>query len=189
MAYSYSTVLRGWKEISAYLGISVRTARRWETVFGLPVQRLGPAASVFCYPDELDLWLRRTDARAKPYVRPAWIIVEPLGPGSASRTLTLDQTRFKVLTARGCSEAISIAKRVAVEGLLVVADLAQSDIRQLCDLFRSAHPTKPIVIAAGSTVGKPFTPLKIALTEHPRGTQGRRIDISVLIDSEVFGAG
>jgi hypothetical protein len=101
----------------------------------------------------------------------------------------LDQTRFKVLTARGCSEAISIAKRVAVEGLLVVADLAQSDIRQLCDLFRSAHPTKPIVIAAGSTVGKPFTPLKIALTEHPRGTQGRRIDISVLIDSEVFGAG
>jgi hypothetical protein len=101
----------------------------------------------------------------------------------------LDQTRFKVLTALGCSEAISIAKRVAVEGLLVVADLAQSDIRQLCDLFRSAHPTKPIVIAAGSTVGKPFTPLKIALTEHPRGTQGRRIDISVLIDSEVFGAG
>jgi hypothetical protein len=72
--------------------------------------------------------------------------------------------------------------------LLVVADLAQSDILQLCDLFRSAHPTKPIVIAAGSTVGKPFTPLKIVLTQHPRGTQRRRVDISILIESEAFAA-
>jgi hypothetical protein len=115
------------------------------------------------------------------------MIVEALGPGLSTRTLTLDETRFRVLKVPSCSEAISLAERVAVEGILVVADLAQSDSMQLCNLFRRAHPTKPVVIVAGSTVGKPFTPLKIALTEQPRGTQGRRVDISVLIDSEVFG--
>ena len=54
------TILESWKEISVYLKRSVRTCRRWERGFGLPVHRFGDAAQghVFAETDELDAWLK-----------------------------------------------------------------------------------------------------------------------------------
>jgi eukaryotic-like serine/threonine-protein kinase len=51
-------VLEGWKTISAYLGRTVKTCRKWEHELGLPVHRLEDSASahVFAYADELDRW-------------------------------------------------------------------------------------------------------------------------------------
>ncbi len=51
-------ILESWKDISAYLGRTVRTCQRWETELGLPVHRLdgSPRAHVFAYKDELDRW-------------------------------------------------------------------------------------------------------------------------------------
>ncbi len=50
--------LRGWKDISSYLGMSVRTVQRWERDFGLPVRRDGTGRSpvVHAFADELDKW-------------------------------------------------------------------------------------------------------------------------------------
>lgn len=50
--------LRGWKEISAFLGTSPRTAQRWETELGLPVHRVGkgPRAPVHASRAELSAW-------------------------------------------------------------------------------------------------------------------------------------
>ena len=50
-------VLQSWKEIAAYLGVSVRSAQRWETS-GLPIYRQGTGtkARTFAYADELERW-------------------------------------------------------------------------------------------------------------------------------------
>jgi hypothetical protein len=68
--------LRGWKEIAAFLGASVRSAMRWEGERGLPVRRLpgGAKDSVFAYRHELEIWQRsdpaRTDAEAALALHP-----------------------------------------------------------------------------------------------------------------------
>lgn len=51
--------LVGWKRIAAHLGVSERSARRWEESDALPVHRQHHDArsTVFAYPDELDTWL------------------------------------------------------------------------------------------------------------------------------------
>lgn len=49
----------GWKAISQYLGVSVRTAQQWEKTQGLPVRRTsGQRGSVYAFQDELDAWAR-----------------------------------------------------------------------------------------------------------------------------------
>jgi hypothetical protein len=55
------SVLRSWKEISAYLKKDIRTCQRWEKEFGLPVHRLEgtPKARVYAFADELDRWFEK----------------------------------------------------------------------------------------------------------------------------------
>lgn len=50
--------LASWKEIAEFLGVSVRTAQRWETDMALPVRRLGgeKGRAVAAYADELRNW-------------------------------------------------------------------------------------------------------------------------------------
>jgi len=54
-------LLTTWKEIASYLDRDVRTCRRWEKKYGLPVHRMEGTAksSIFAYKDELDKWLRK----------------------------------------------------------------------------------------------------------------------------------
>ena len=53
-------LLRGWKEIGAYLGASPRSAQRYAAELGLPVHRAGQRrGSVSAFTDELDVWVRR----------------------------------------------------------------------------------------------------------------------------------
>jgi phage terminase Nu1 subunit (DNA packaging protein) len=56
-------VLNSWKEISQYMGRSVRTLQRWEH-FGLPIHRPSgrDKSSVYALPYELNQWL----AKGKP---------------------------------------------------------------------------------------------------------------------------
>ncbi len=51
-------VLEGWKAISAYLGRTEKTCRKWEHELRLPVHRLDDSAKahVLAYADELDRW-------------------------------------------------------------------------------------------------------------------------------------
>ena len=50
--------LESWKEIAAYLGRDVTTARRWEKQERLPVYRLqhSKLGSIYAYTSELDSW-------------------------------------------------------------------------------------------------------------------------------------
>ena len=59
--------LASWKEIAAHLGVTVRTAQRWERFEGLPVHRQMHAtlASAYAVGSELDAWrAARPDPRA-----------------------------------------------------------------------------------------------------------------------------
>ncbi|UCH78874.1 MAG: helix-turn-helix domain-containing protein [Candidatus Coatesbacteria bacterium] len=48
--------LVGWKEIAAYLNVSISTARRWTRTLALPAYRL--AGGVRCSRLELERWIR-----------------------------------------------------------------------------------------------------------------------------------
>ncbi len=52
-------LLRTWKEIASCLGVTTRSAERWEKQAGLPVYRAGGGqkARVYAYSDELQQWL------------------------------------------------------------------------------------------------------------------------------------
>ena|SRR5581483_3993585 len=64
--------LAGWKEISAYLRTSVRTAQTLEKQQGLPVHRgVGTKAPVFALPAELDAWRKSARSSPNPPVLPS----------------------------------------------------------------------------------------------------------------------
>ncbi len=49
--------LASWKEVAAYLGVTLRTAQLWEKERGLPIRRLpGGRGRVAAYLDELEKW-------------------------------------------------------------------------------------------------------------------------------------
>lgn len=54
-------LLRSWKDIASYLGVTERTARRWQRERGLPVRKEigGRRSTVFAYRREIDEWLVR----------------------------------------------------------------------------------------------------------------------------------
>ena len=71
------TLLQSWKEIAAYLSVTVRTVQRWEKEANLPIHRQGTGrrSRVVAYSDELDSWLRPEKSQ---YIEPkkqvpAWV--------------------------------------------------------------------------------------------------------------------
>src|ERR1019366_8911126 len=62
--------LQSWKEMAAFLGVTVRSVQRWESG-GLPVYRQGDGrkARVFAYPDELKQWLEAGGMRERELER------------------------------------------------------------------------------------------------------------------------
>jgi TonB family protein len=60
--------LRGWKEISQYLGTSESTAKRWEASRRLPVRRIpgNQRDCVIAHRAELDSWQRQPTESAQP---------------------------------------------------------------------------------------------------------------------------
>jgi hypothetical protein len=59
--------MHGWKEIADHLGVSVRTARRWEAERGLTVHRVGGSSkdAVFADRTELDVWFETVNTKAR----------------------------------------------------------------------------------------------------------------------------
>ena len=58
--------LVGWKAIAAHLGVSVRTAQRYERTLSLPVTRVthaGRGEEVQALSEAIDTWLARTAMR------------------------------------------------------------------------------------------------------------------------------
>ncbi|MGC1686207.1 MAG: helix-turn-helix domain-containing protein [Candidatus Acidiferrales bacterium] len=67
MSRAEDTRFDSWKEISGYLRVDIRTARRWAQERGLPVHRIPGEGrrAVYAYASEIDEWLR-SDNRPRP---------------------------------------------------------------------------------------------------------------------------
>ncbi len=64
---SNATLLNSWKEVAAYLDVTVRTAQKWERDRGLPVQRLpGNRSRVSAHTDQIDRWRDSLDSLPPP---------------------------------------------------------------------------------------------------------------------------
>lgn len=74
-------LLNSWKEIAAYLGRDVSTAKRWETSRHLPVHRIpgGKRDAIYALKSELEAWRRFEATTAQ----------DAAGPSSASSTQSL----------------------------------------------------------------------------------------------------
>src|SRR5215831_11156431 len=49
--------LNSWQDVASHLGVSVRTAQKWEKTLGLPIRRMpGPRGRIVADPAELDQW-------------------------------------------------------------------------------------------------------------------------------------
>ena len=78
--------LHSWKEIAAYLDVSVRTAQMWEAQRGLPVRRMpGPRGRVLSTTEELDLWKLSGTGPAVPVVPETAV-----DPGVAAESVSRD---------------------------------------------------------------------------------------------------
>src|SRR5690348_9126982 len=108
--------LNSWKEIAAHLGVSVRTAQRWEKAEKLPARRHRHAAldSVFAYRSELDAWWdsRPHLREAKRETAPASIAVLPFA--------NLNRDQDGEIFSDGLTEEL-INALTQVHGLQVVA--------------------------------------------------------------------
>lgn len=111
-------ILSSWKEIAAELGVSARTAQRWEHTAGLPVHRQGTGknARVFASQDELRAWVWTGGPAVDP-VKPRWriwaaagaLLTVALGAVIAWRVLAggqpaqwrLEDGKLTILDARG----------------------------------------------------------------------------------------
>ena len=64
-------MLSTWKEIADYLDCDIRTCRRWEGKYGLPVHRIDETsnARVYAYENEIDQWLNRNSDSKRKYKR------------------------------------------------------------------------------------------------------------------------
>jgi CheY-like chemotaxis protein len=174
----HSKVLRGWKDISAYLGTSVSTAQRWEATMGLPVHRRGtPGSSIFCLPDEIDSWLLQTSARAKPRVRSTFLLIDLAAEGPSSNRLSFDETKYNVLFAFSGSEAISIAQRKYVDGFIFAVHLDALQDLELCQLLARNYPSRPIALVAGKFMRDPSTEITVGDALH----SGERCRITISV--------
>lgn len=72
--------LNGWKEISNYLGKSVRTAQRWERLLALPIHRIHTSRGeiVFASKRELDGWqsAKEQESGTSPYALPEQVTLD-----------------------------------------------------------------------------------------------------------------
>ena len=101
--------LTSWKEIAAHLGVSVRTAQRWEAAEGLPVRRHqhSSLSSVYADPDELTGWWE-----SRPAGGPTSIAVLPFA--------NLDRDEDTEILSDGLTEDL-ITALGRMQGLRVVA--------------------------------------------------------------------
>lgn len=60
--------LQSWKEVAAFLGVSVRTAQYWEREKGLPISRLrGEKGRIFANPEDLERWRGQNSSATRPF--------------------------------------------------------------------------------------------------------------------------
>lgn len=123
--------LDSWKQIARYLNRSVRTARRWEKVEGLPVHRHRHSVlgSVFALRSEVDAWRRaRASAPATDLAR-AQDTALPRGPSIAVLPFaSLSAAARSDYFADGLTEEVT-TRLSQIQGLRVISRTSSMTLR------------------------------------------------------------
>lgn len=104
--------LNGWKEISGYVGKSVRTAQRWERKLGLPVHRLHTPCGqiVYGFGCQIDTWQTALEGRVSAGATESTLAARagPVAGGSEAelldffRACPVERTRWPALICAAC---------------------------------------------------------------------------------------
>jgi hypothetical protein len=101
-----SKTLTSWKEIAAYLQVSVRTAQLWEGERRLPVQRVpGKRSMVRAQVEELEAWLATTASASLP---PPDAPPQPPLPPTPRRRWVLGAIAVLLVAAAGAAALVSM---------------------------------------------------------------------------------
>ena len=182
-------VLDGWKAISAYLGRTAKTCRKWEHELGLPVHRLGDSVSahVLAYADELDRWRKeKLQGQTIPRVRGLsglgrkgrfWIIASAVAVVAAVIGILIG---FPVLKRR--SSAPQTVKRIAI---LPFADLSPDKAQEhlgdgIADILTNALNSVEGLRTAARTSAFYFKGKEAAPKEI-----GRRLNVEWILEGSV----
>jgi len=136
--------LTGWKEISNYLGKSVRTAQRWERLLAMPIHRIHTSRGeiVFGSKQELDRWqsAKEQESNGSPQTLPEQVTLDWLASLSEPelqrlvRSGGISRAAWSELICQACL-ALHRTRTAAPPGA------CQRVLELLSSLPRSRHPS------------------------------------------------
>lgn len=158
-----SAELRGWKAIADYMGVTVRTAQRWETTLALPVTRgtLGVSAD----PAALDAWLRSTTTVGRDLVAADAGLPANPGPASDAPTQAASLSGASAAPARRVAPGLVLA--CAGISALVSYAVARLTVPQLPAVRPIVLPNTPASNIVGDRRG--YLVGRIAVDENGNG--------------------
>lgn len=157
-------ILNGWKQIAEYLGRSVRSIQRWESL-GMPIRRpkhKNRSSAVVALSEELDAWLK-TDFKATPVALPVnapsgsfkrrILIADDDEALLVTTAAILIKEGYEVRTARDGFETLA-ALRIGLPDILIT-DLKMPNMSgfELLAIVRRRFPAIGVIAMSGE-----FTP-------------------------------
>jgi hypothetical protein len=148
-----SVLLNTWKEVSAYLGRSVRTVQRWEK-YGLPVRRLSASsrAAVVARAEDIDGWVRAAESHG---------------------------FQTTPLTGLTPADLIQQSQSLRFESRILLSELRKS-IRSVVRMVASLHESfVPFSAAPGSQNSKPVVSMKAPTAPFKASTYAKRNSVGL----------
>lgn len=180
-------LLRGWKDIAAYLGTSQRSAQRFAADLNLPVHRTGRVhGAVSAFASELDAWTRRRTTEG----------VEP--PGEAAADPDVPSTdppapaSTPLVPARLAAAALAT---VAVAGIVVWL-LFSTRGPNAHEATAQAAPSRASAVVPHDTAAQAFVlwlklrtgrEVELRITDGPRATLQTEPDQQLQFEAEPRG--
>ncbi|HVO60696.1 MAG TPA: response regulator [Terriglobales bacterium] len=156
-----NVMLNSWKEIAEYLAVGVRTAQRWEGLYGMPVHRLpGSAKICFALAKELDHWMQSAPVRLNRSQASAQALHRPPSPKSMPTVMAVDDNDvhlyalhraltaagFQVFGVRTGSEAIIKAFQFMPSAIILDVDLPDVNGFEVCRRLKAEAGTAAIPV-------------------------------------------
>lgn len=172
-------LLRGWKDIAAYLGTSQRSAQRFAAELNLPVHRTGRVhGAVSAFTSELDAWTRRRTTEG----------VEPTGEAAADPDVHLTASSAHTATPLAPARlAAGVLAALAVTGIVVWLVFSAPDP----NAHEATAPADPSTASAGGrreAATQAFTLWMKLRTGHEvelKGTAGTRATLQAEPDQQL----